>query len=102
MNREGEKMDKQTAFTQSSRVSNKANIIRLLSEKGPLPRQELAAFMDLTPETITNLTGELMKARYIHEVGFNQGEKGRKGPKSINLDVKHDFFWMIGVHITYR
>lgn len=95
-------MDKQTAFTPSSRVSNKANIIRLLGEKGPLPRQELAAFMDLTPATITNLTGELMKARYIHEVGFNQGEKGRKGPKSINLDVKHDFFWMIGVHITYR
>lgn len=95
-------MNTQKTFTPSSRVSNKANILRVLGEKGPLPRQELAAIMELTPATITNLTGELIKAHSIHEVGYNQGEKGRKGPKSINLDVKHDFFWMIGVHITYR
>lgn len=86
----------------SSTQINKANILKIIAERGAMPRQKIAKLMGLTPATITNLTTELMKEGHIQEAGLNQGEKGRKGPKSINLDVVDDLFWTIGLHIKYK
>lgn len=86
----------------SLRQANKATILRLLGDKGPLPRHVLAEMMNLTPASITKLTSELISDNFIKEVGINQGEKGKKGPKSINLDVNANKFWTIGLHIKYR
>ncbi len=89
------------SFIPSSKQESKAKLLRILRERGPIPRQKIAKIMHLTPATITNLTGELLSEGKIEEVGINEGEKGKKGPKSINLDISDSFFWVVSIHIRY-
>lgn len=75
---------------------NMALILDIIRKKGPISRSEIAEMTDLTPATISNITGELIDSNLIVE-----GEAGdsKGGRKPIMLHVRCDYYRVIGIYI---
>jgi predicted NBD/HSP70 family sugar kinase len=80
-----------------SKQLNKTLIVRTILREGPLSRRTIAEMTELTPATITNLSGELIQDGVIREVGDIDSQ--RAGRKSVALDVSPDSRFALGIHI---
>ena len=75
---------------------NMALILDIIRKKGPISRSEIAELTDLTPATISNITGELIDYNLVVE-----GESGDSsgGRKPIMLRIRCDYYRVIGIYI---
>jgi len=75
---------------------NMALILDIIRKKGPISRSEIAELTELTPATISNITGELIDNNLVVE-----GESGDSsgGRKPIMLRIRCDYYRVIGIYI---
>jgi predicted NBD/HSP70 family sugar kinase len=79
-----------------ARVHNLRTVLETLRLHGPLSRADVAKRSGLTPQTVSNLVGELIARGLVRESGQRQGARGRSptllsvregGAYSIGLDL---------------
>ncbi|MFV9511248.1 ROK family protein [Tepidibacillus sp. LV47] len=80
---------------QGMKALNKATILNVIREHGPISRAEIAKLTTLTPPTVTNIVGELLESKIIVEKELGESTGGRK-PILLELNVKA--FYVIGVY----
>lgn len=88
-----------------TKMANRALILRILLEYGPISRVEIARIAKLTQATITKITQELLKEGIIVEVNdkTKEGESpANVGRRPVLLDLKSDSFYVIGIEISDR
>ncbi|MBQ8469292.1 MAG: ROK family transcriptional regulator [Clostridia bacterium] len=77
---------------------NKASVLTLLKERGPMSRKDIAAEVGLTPASVTMLTNEMIEAGYLQEMGELQEEK-RAGRRKILLSIVYDWKCVLAISI---
>lgn len=78
--------------------SNQTAILRLLRRNGPTPRKDIAAAIGLTPASVTILTGEMIEAGLLFELGTEVIEN-RAGRRKILVDIKYSSYFVLAVSI---
>jgi len=71
-------------------------ILRRLYLNGPLSRLELSAQTDLSPSTVTNVTGEMFEDGVLIEKGMEESLGGR--PR-ILLDINPQYGYLVGIDL---
>ncbi len=71
--------------------------MRMILEKAPISRRDLARCSGLAPSTVTSITSVLQENRYIHECGWATSKTGRR---PILLDINPDGGYFIGVELN--
>ena len=77
--------------------TNLSMIIKLLQKRGLCYRTELAKESGLKQSTITNIVNELISCGLVKEVGSIEGKKGRR---SIGIQLCYDAFKVLGIRLT--
>ncbi len=77
---------------------NRALILGVIKEFGPLSRAEVAEKTRLNPSTVTRIVGELIAEGYVAEVGFAESSGGRR-PILINLVAEAAYVMGIDVEV---
>lgn len=80
---------------------NKASILKLLKEKGPMSRKDIAEEIGLTPASVTMLTTEMIEVGYLQEAGEIQEEK-KAGRRKILLSIVYDWKCVLAISIEVR
>lgn len=78
---------------------NESGILRLLHERGPMSRVELAELLGLDGKTLTNLARDLLQRGLLEPHNVVQSARGR--PRE-NLRLRADRLHAIGVHLAER
>jgi N-acetylglucosamine repressor len=83
---------------------NRALLLRLILQQGPMSRLALSRLTKLSPAALTILTGQLLEEGRIIEAGEPdyEEESGRVGRRSTLLDLNPMSGVAIGVHIAPR
>lgn len=83
---------------------NRALLLRLVLQQGPISRLELSRLTRLSPAALTILTGQFLEEGRLLEVGERESdeEASRAGRRSTLLDLDADSAFAIGVHIAPR
>ncbi len=87
-----------------SKYFNRALILRLILNQGPVSRLILARQTGLSPAALTVLTGGLLEEGLLTEV-MDEGrefEVARVGRRSVPLDLNTQAGLVLGIHITPR
>lgn len=69
-------MDFQTADKAFIREINKSTILKVIREKGPISRADIAKLTGLNPATVTNNVNILLEAKIITETGIGDSSGG--------------------------
>lgn len=80
------------------KINNRASILRLLKNNGPMSRKDIAGMMKLTPAAITILTNEMKEENILVETGELE-EDNRVGRRKILIDIDYNYKYVIGVNI---
>jgi glucokinase-like ROK family protein len=75
---------------------NRVAILKMVRDKGPISRADLARETGLSPSAITSLTGALIKRSLIHEKELGASRKGRR---PVLLEFNYGGGILIGVEI---
>ncbi|WP_461215911.1 ROK family protein [Lacticaseibacillus sp. GG6-2] len=78
---------------------NEIRIYQLLHSNQAMSRKRIAEILDLTPASITQLTGGMIEAGLLKEVGTLTGHKVKAGPREMLLDINEEYRYLIGVDI---
>jgi N-acetylglucosamine repressor len=78
---------------------NRASILRLVKECGPISRAEIAKQLDLNPATIGRITAHLLERRLLVEVGAAPSRGGRRATL---LQYNHKAGAVLGVDLNGR
>ncbi len=83
---------------------NRALLLRLILQQGPLSRLALSRLTRLSPAALTILTAQLLHEGRLIEAGGQESEDdpGRAGRRSTLLDLNSDSGLALGVHIAPR
>ncbi|SKA93189.1 transcriptional regulator, MarR family [Caloramator quimbayensis] len=92
-------MDFQTADKAFIREINKSTILKVIREKGPISRADIAKLTGLNPATVTNNVNILLEADIITETGIGDSSGGRK---PILLELNKNAFYAIGVDMGLK
>lgn len=76
---------------------NKSTILNVIRLYGPISRAEIAKMTKLTPPTVTNIVGELLKSKMVLESELGQSTGGRK---PILLTLNQSAFQVVGVYVS--
>ena len=75
----------------------------MLYRQAPISRAEIAAQLNLTPATITNITASLIEQGFVEEVRAEEtpapAPRGTTGRRPILLDLKRDCFTVLGLSL---
>ena len=82
----------------SIRSSNRSKLLRLLFEKGSIPRNQIAEHIGLTSASVTRIVSECMSAGLIIEEKDTL-TTGQTGRRPIPIALTPSFYHVIGVHI---
>ncbi|EGK13287.1 transcriptional regulator [Desmospora sp. 8437] len=74
---------------------NKSTILNVIRLQGPVSRAEIAKVTRLTPPTVTNIVGELLRDGWVVECELGESTGGRK---PILLNINHGAFNVVGVY----
>lgn len=77
------------------RQQNRASILAIIQEHGPISRIELAQLLDLNPATVTRITRALLEEGLITEIG--EGTSQSAGRKPVLLEFNHRAQLLAGV-----
>ncbi|QDU70462.1 N-acetylglucosamine repressor [Mucisphaera calidilacus] len=81
----------------SAAAMNRALVLGLIRESGPLSRRQLTEKTSLRSSSVTYITRDLIEAQIIHERG--KLDSNSVGKKQVLLDINPDFGWVIGIGI---
>ena len=85
----------------SIKLRNRSLILRLLRDRGPLSRREMALLSGLTPAAVTNLVNEMIDQGILKEVGMAQ-RSSKAGRRRILVDIDKERKYIIGLNISTR
>ena len=77
---------------------NRSLLLRLILQHPKISRAKLAEMTQLTPASVSNITGILIKERYVHEIGALD-EIRSAGRRSIGLEISNGDHFTIAVHM---
>lgn len=75
---------------------NVSVILKCIREHGPISRAEIAEKTGLTPASVSKITKDLMKRKFIYESGVGESSGGRP---PILLDLNSQAGYIIGVNL---
>lgn len=82
------------------KARNRSAILKLLLQHGPMPRQQIARALQLTPATITNATRELIELGLLTE--HRESTKVRAtARRSVPLAIDADGAFALGVNVGF-
>lgn len=83
------------------KIKNKSTIIRMLNDKGPMSRKDIANAVGLTPATVTLLCNEMINEGIIYENGDIKDER-RAGRKKILIDINCDCKYVLSIYVEVK
>lgn len=76
------------------KMLNISIILKIIREKGPISRAEIAEISDLTPASVTKITQKLIDINLIMEVGAGESSGGRP---PVYLKLNPSAFYVVGI-----
>lgn len=80
---------------------NRSLLLRLVLQNPKVSRAKLAEMTHLTPASVSNITGSLIREKYLHEIGALE-EIRSAGRRSIGLEIRNGAFFTMAVHMQRR
>ena len=80
---------------------NRMQILKIIKQKGPTSRIDIANTLELTRAAVTIITNEMIDQGVIVEKGeFKQTtERAHRGRKKILLDINHNYKFALGINV---
>lgn len=80
---------------------NRMQVLKILKQRGPTSRIDIAGTLELTRAAVTIITNEMIEQGIIQEIGEYKHvtEKAPRGRKKILIDINHHYKFVIGVTI---
>ena len=91
-------MPKQGINFENVKKSNRSAILKLLNNRGPMSRKDIAVAVGLTPASVTMICSDLLEEGIITEIGEAQ-EAGRVGRKKILVSLNSEYRYVFCVGI---
>jgi len=94
-------MNKMNSFglnVSAIKQNNRSLILKLLRDKGPLSRKDMAVYSGLTPAAVTNIVNEMINQKLLKETGHVSGN-GKPGRRRILVDIDKSQKFIIGINI---
>ncbi len=80
------------------RKGNEALILSLINSRGAMSRKDIAKAADLTPASVTMITGRMKEQGLLFESGVEEGSAGA-GRRKILLDINKDYRHALSINI---
>lgn len=80
------------------KVSNRSAILKLLNDKGPMSRKDIAVSLGLTPATVTLISTELISFGILCEKG-EMAEEKRAGRRKVSIDINYQYKYVLSISI---
>jgi len=84
---------------QTLRRLNRAAILQLLCDRGPLSRAEIAKILHLNPATVTRIVNELIEENWILDRGHKDHGAAKGGRRPRLLEFNHKAALIIGLDV---
>lgn len=80
---------------------NRMQVLKILKQRGPTSRIDIASTLELTRAAVTIITNEMIEQGIVQEIGEYKHvtEKAPRGRKKILIDINHHYKFVIGVTI---
>ncbi|MFT3951329.1 MAG: ROK family transcriptional regulator [Oscillospiraceae bacterium] len=80
---------------------NRMQVLKILKQRGPTSRIDIATTLELTRAAVTIITNEMIEQGIIVEIGEYKHvtEKAPRGRKKILIDINHNYKFALGVCI---
>lgn len=80
---------------------NRMHVLKILKQRGPTSRIDIAGALELTRAAVTIITNEMIEQGIIVELGEYKhvAEKTPRGRKKILIDINHNFKFTIGITV---
>ena len=80
---------------------NRMQVLKILKQRGPTSRIDIAGTLELTRAAVTIITNEMIEQGIIAEIGEDKHttEKAPRGRKKILIDINHHYKFALGVTI---
>lgn len=80
---------------------NRMQVLKILKQRGPSSRIDIAGTLELTRAAVTIITNEMIEQGIIQEIGEYKHvtEKAPRGRKKILIDINHHYKFVIGVTV---
>ena len=80
---------------------NRMQVLKILKQRGPTSRIDIAGTLELTRAAVTIITNEMIEQGIIQEIGEYRHvtEKAPRGRKKILIDINHHYKFVIGITI---
>lgn len=80
---------------------NRMQVLKILKQRGPTSRIDIAGMLELTRAAVTIITNEMIEQGIIQEIGEYKhvSEKAPRGRKKILIDINHHYKFAVGVTI---
>lgn len=80
---------------------NRMQVLRILKQRGPTSRIDIANTLGLTRAAVTIITNEMISKGIIHEIGelHSVNKKAPRGRKKILIDINQNYKFVLGVLI---
>lgn len=80
---------------------NRMQVLKILKQKGPTSRIDIAGTLELTRAAVTIITNEMIEQGIIQEIGEYKHltEKAPRGRKKILIDINHNYKFVVGVTV---
>jgi len=80
---------------------NRMQVLKILKQRGPTSRIDIAGTLELTRAAVTIITNEMIEQGIIAEIGEykHTTEKAPRGRKKILIDINHHYKFALGVTI---
>lgn len=80
---------------------NRMQVLKILKQRGPTSRIDIAGTLELTRAAVTIITNEMIEQGIIQEIGEYKHvtEKAPRGRKKILIDINHHYKFALGVTI---
>lgn len=78
---------------------NRMQVLKILKQRGPTSRIDIAGTLELTRAAVTIITNEMISQGVIAEIGEYKHltEKAPRGRKKILIDINHNFKFVVGI-----
>lgn len=80
---------------------NRMQVLKILKQKGPTSRIDIASSLELTRAAVTIITNDMIEQGIIEEIGeYKQiSEKASRGRKKILIDINYHYKFAFGVTV---
>ncbi|MGN0613073.1 MAG: hypothetical protein ACI4JB_04155, partial [Porcipelethomonas sp.] len=100
--KDGKKMELQGISKLDLKRRNRAQILRVIRECGPISRVDIASSMKITRAAVTIITNEMIEEGVLYEVGEAPvtPEKLQKGRRKILININENYKFALGASIS--